>query len=173
MTINDFDFQVYRKEMKQLVEEAISKIKRENPNYLIYTASIWTDAESAASAISFDSEENSKQKVAQSNEWNKKHYDRLIKEGNVEQSQLYLPEEGRNINPADFDLRDYLELENTSFQMNWESETDGECWDVLEPELKEIGEYAFSKLKQLNLHPDFELAVNGRQDWYEFTWQIK
>ncbi|QHT71103.1 hypothetical protein GXP67_32840 [Rhodocytophaga rosea] len=158
--------------MRQLVDEAILKIKTEHPSYIIYTASIWTDAESAASAVNFDSEESSIQKVAKSNEWNKKHYERLLNEGNIDQAQLYLPEEGRNTNPADFELRDYVELDNKSFQINWESETDGECWDILEHELKEIGEYAFVKIKQLNIHADFELAVNGRQDWYEFTWRV-
>ena len=37
--------------------------------------------------------------------------------------------------------------------------------------LKEIGEYAFNNIDRLKIHPDFELSVNGSQDWYEFTWK--
>jgi len=40
----------------------------------------------------------------------------------------------------------------------------------LEPALMEVGEYAFQKMRTLNINVDFELGVNGKLDWYQFTW---
>jgi hypothetical protein len=99
-----------------------------------------------------------------------KHYDRLVKAGELEEAEMYLPSTGRNTNPADLELRDFEETENKSFAMNWEEESEGECWNELEPVLQEIGEYAFEKLQNMNIADNFELAVNGSNDWYEFVW---
>ena len=161
---------VYLNEMKSMVNDAIEKIRKEKPDFEIFTVSIWTDPSASASSINFDSKDNSDKNANESYEWNKKHYDTFIAEGDLAQAKLFEPTENRNCNPADFALSDFCEIENLSIPEDWEEETEGECWDILEPLLKEIGEYAYLKIKVLNVHSDFELSVNGRQDWYEFTW---
>src|SRR5689334_738890 len=100
----------YLEEMKNLINSAIVKMKS-NKEFKIYTASIWTDPNAAASAISFDSEENSIIKVKESDEFLKKHYDRLIAKGKFEEAESFLPEIRRNTNSADFELRDLVEIQ--------------------------------------------------------------
>ena len=165
-----FNKTVYLKEMTAMVDAAFDKFSSEQPTFEIFTASIWTDPNASTSSISFDSKDNSDKKIEQSNAWNKKYYEQYLAEGNLEQAQLFQPQEGRICNPADFILRDYIEFVNTCISINWEEKTKGKCWNILQPLLKEIGEYAFTKIKQLKAHPNFELSVNGREDWYQFTW---
>ena len=98
------DKNLYLQEMENLIITAIDKIKSKDA-FKIYTASIWTDPNAAASSISFDSEENSVDKVEKSNVWFKEKYDKFIAKGKLEEAELYLPETGRNTNPADFELR--------------------------------------------------------------------
>jgi len=157
--------------MKSLIDKAFDLITKENVSFEIFTVSIWTDPSSSASSISIDSKENSEKKVQKSNDWNKKYHDQYMTEGDMEQAKLFELTMSRNCNPADFELRDFVEIENKSIPNNWEDKTKGKCWDVLEPCLKEIGEFAFSKIAKLKIHSDFELSVNGRQDWYEFVWK--
>lgn len=150
----------YLQEMQDMVRQAITNMQHEIPNYQIYTASIWTDADAQKSAISFDSKENSDARVTRSNQWFK------------ERGREFDESEDRNCSPADFALRNYVLIDNFSFPSDWEHDSEGVCWNSLEPVLKEIGVWAFEELKKLNLHPKFELGVNGRSDWYEFTWSL-
>jgi hypothetical protein len=169
----EFDQIAYIAEMKAMVNRSIDRLTQEKPDFEIFTVSLWTDANAAASSISFDSKGNSDKKVGESNAWNEKYYKQYIKEGDFAQAKLFEPTNSRNCNPADFELRDFEEIDNESMPDNWEDETDGECWDILDPILQKIGEYAFEKLSQRKINSDFELAVNGRLDWYEFTWPKK
>ena len=162
--------ELYLEEMKSLISNAIDKLKTKD-NFKVYTVSIWTDPNAGASAISFDSEENSKLKIEKSNEWSKKHYERLIAAGDFQEAEMFKPNVGRNTNPTDFELRDLVEVSHQSFPQNWEEDTEGECWNELQPLLIEVGNLAFESLQVLNLHQEFELAVNGPEDWYEYTWK--
>ncbi len=167
-----FDKALYVKEMTQMVDKAIERIKSEMPSFKIYTTSIWTDPNAAASSINFDNKENSIKNVEKSNAWSKKYYDEYLEEGDLEQAELFKPNEStRTCNPADFELRDFEEISHNSFPENWENDTEGECWKELEPALIEIGNYAFLKMKNLNIEEGFELSINGDRDWYDKTWR--
>ncbi len=168
-----FDKEQYLTEMKLMVNQAIDKLQKEIPDFEIFTISIWTDPNAAASSIGLESKLNSDKQVKASNEWSQKYYDQYLAEGDLEQAALFKPTGTRNYNPADFELRDFVEIKNTSIENNWEENSGGNCWDELEPALKEIGAYAFSQVQTLKIHSEFELSVNGRQDWYEFVWRIK
>jgi hypothetical protein len=168
-----FDRNKYLKEMTAMVDKAVQRLSTEKHDFEIYSLSIWTDPSAKMSSINFDSKKNSDQKVAKSNEWNKKYYDKHIAQGDLEQAKLFEPIKTRNCNPADFELRDFEELSNASIPDNWEERTKGRCWDLLEPALKEVGEYTFDKIRSQKIHVDFEMSVNGRQDWYEFTWTLR
>ncbi len=146
----------YYNEMLALVDKAIDELKK--IEFDTYTVSIWTDFNACLSAFSIDSEGNSINRVAILN----KFYEEFNK-------PRYL---GRNYSPADFELRNFILITNQSFEENWEENSKGKCWEEVEPILKEIGEYAFDKIKQLPIHKDFELGVNGRSDWYEFSWKL-
>lgn len=166
-----FDKTLYLSEMMTMIDKAISRLQSEKPDFKIYTASIWTDLNAVASSIGFDSKENSLNNVKKSNEWNKKYYDQYIEEGDLDQAELFKPNEGTRIcNPANFELRDFEEATHKSFLENWENETDGKCWKDLEPALVEIGEIYFPKIKTLNVEDGFELSINSEQDWYDKTW---
>jgi hypothetical protein len=167
-----FDEEKYLVEMKSLVDRALDRIASERSEFEIYTLSIWTDANAGMSAVNFDTKTNSDAKVQVSNDWNKEYYDQYIEEGDLGSAKLFEPKDSRNCNPADFELRGFEEFENKSLPKNWEEKTEGECWDLLEPALFKVAEHALSKIKKHNIHKDFELAVNGREDWYEFTWKL-
>lgn len=161
----------YIKDMKLMVDHAIALLKTEQPDFEVYTASIWTDPNAAASSISFDSKTNSDALVEDAKAWNKSHYDKHMAAGDTEQAKLFEPTETRNTNPADFELMDFRIANHASYiPRGWEEQTEGDCWEVLSPALSEVGNYAFERLQSLRLHPQFELAVNGPEDWYEFTW---
>lgn len=166
-----FDKSLYIKEMTKMVDEAARRLQIEKPTFKIYTASIWTDPNAAASSISFDSKENSLTNVKKSTKWSKKYYVQYLAEGNLEQAELFKPiEVTRDCNPADFELRDFEETIHKSFPESWESVTEGQCWKKLEPALIEVGNFAFEKIKSLNVEYDFELSINSERDWYDKTW---
>ena len=167
-----FDKSLYLEEMRQMVDKAIIRLHSEMRSFRIYTTSIWTDPNAAASSINFDSKSNSLKSVEKSNEWRKKYYDLYLAEGDIEQAELFKPlSDTRICNPADFELRDFEEISHCSFSENWESDTDGKCWKELEPALIEIGDYTFLKIKNLNLDEGFELSINSEKDWYDKTWR--
>jgi hypothetical protein len=168
-----FNRDTYIKEMKSMVDKSIDKLLIEKPGYEIYTMSICTDPDSATSSINFDSKGNSDNKVKKLNENNKKYFAYHVAEGEFEQAKFFENSILRNCNPADFELPDYNEINNLSIPVGWEVKTKGSCWDELGPALKEIGDYTYAKIKGLTTHPDFELSVNGRLDWYELTWRAQ
>jgi hypothetical protein len=168
-----FDKKAYLGEMQEMIDRAITRLKNEQKDFKVFTISLWTDPDAAASSFNIDSKENSDKKVEKSNEWNRRYYDQFVSEGDLEQAKLFEPTAIRNCNPADFALRDFEEINHSAIPPDWEMETEGECWNDLEPALKEIGEKCFEMCKDLNLEGDFELSVNGRNDWYEFTWTKK
>jgi hypothetical protein len=170
----EFRTDEYLNEMKGMVSKAIERLKKEKSDFVVYSLNIWTDPNTAASSINFDSRTNSDGKVGEANEWSKKYYEKYIAEGDVEQARLFEPND-RNRNPAEFELSDFEEQSNSSIPDNWEEGTHGFCWDLLEPALEEVGEYALAQVmkEKLHIHPEFELSVNGRKDWYQFTWSIE
>lgn len=165
-----FDKTKYLSEMEILLESAIISLKETHKDYKIYSVNIWTDPNAAVSAINFDSKENSDEAIKSANEFNKKYFDHYMQEGETEQAEFFRETITRNCNPADFELSQFALAENESFDKDWEENSEGECWDALESALKEFALIAIKKLKALNLHSEFELSVNGRDDWYMFTW---
>ncbi len=165
-----FKQDVFFTEITTMVDKSVKELLENYPDFEIYTASIWTDPNGAISSISFDSKPNSDLIVVEANEWIKKQYDHFIAEGDVAQAKLFEPV-SRNCNPADFELADFKTITNQNMPKEWEENSEGECWEVLEPALKEAGEFAFTKMLKLKVHPHFELSVNGPNDWYETVWK--
>ena len=169
-----FDKSLYITEMTKLIDEACQRFVEEHPNVVVFTVAIWTDPGAAASAISFDTAAHSAEQMAQGEIWAKKHYDRLMAAGEIEQAKLFAPSkpDARNCSPADFKYRDYGELDNKAFPYLWNEKTEGKYWDELEPAILQVGEASLTILKQLKLHPRAELGMNGPRDWYEHTWDL-
>ncbi len=165
-----FKQDIFFKEMTAMVDKAIKELAESYPEFEIYTTSIWTDPNGAISSISFDSKENSDIIVEEANTWSKKQHEYFTAEGDIAQANLFEPV-SRNCNPADFELTDFKTITNQNMPKEWEENSDGECWEVLVPALKEAGEYAFNKIVKLHTHPAFELSVNGSNDWYEVVWK--
>lgn len=167
-----FDKSLYLTEMMRMVNKAMRRLESEYPYFKIYTISIWTDVNAAASAINIDSKANSLKLVEQRNKFNKKIYDYHLTEGNLEDAAKFKPFKGTRVfNPADFELRCFEEADHKSFPKGWEEKTNGRCWKQLEPALIEIGDYAFMLSKVLNLEKGFELSINSKKDWYDTTWR--
>ncbi|KAB1231596.1 hypothetical protein [Chryseobacterium viscerum] len=169
-----FNKENYLAEMKQMIDNALHRLKAEKPKFIIYSVSIWTDPNAASSAISFDSLKNSVREVHLSNEFDKEQYDEFIAEGDVDSAELFKPETWikRNCNPANFELKDFEEISHPNIPINWEYEKGGRCWQQLKPALTEIGNYAFKQIQKMTIEEDFELAVNGKNDWYETVWRL-
>lgn len=168
-----FDEQAYHDEMVVLLFAAIQRMNSEHEGTEIYTINIWTDPNAARSAVNIDSFANSVAKVEQQNAWSKKHYDRLIAKGEFEEARLFQPTGGRLCNPADFAFREIATIKNVSFDESWEEESAGKCWDALEPALLRLGQVARQVFSALKLHPEAELSVNSRRDWYDHSWSMR
>lgn len=89
-------------------------------------------------------------------------------QGNLEQAELFRPnDEVRETNPSEFDLSDFASIENTSFSENYAEYYSEECWETATPILLEVAQIAYKQVKEeLRVHPLFELAINGEEDWY-------
>jgi hypothetical protein len=144
-----FNKENYLIEMKSMVDKALERLRTEHPKFEIYTVSIWTDPNAAASSINFESKANSGKVVERSNKFDKEQYEELIAEGDLETAELFQRETWmiRNCNPADFELKDFEEILHPDSPINWEYEKGGRCWPRLKPALTEIGKYTFKKCK--------------------------
>lgn len=169
-----FDQQRYRDEMRTLVESAKTQFRDQHPDVIVYTISIWTDPDAAASAVNFDTRQHATEQLQASNDWGQKYHDQYMADGDVERARQFtpLPLDGRNTNPADFAYPLYAEIQHQSFPEGWEQDSDGACWDVLEPALRHVGESARVAFAELLLHPEAELGVNSRHDWYDEAWPL-
>jgi hypothetical protein len=169
-----FDAVLYQIEMSQLIGEASDRLRREHPDLVVYSVSIWTDPSAAASAVSFDTEAHSAAQVRATDEWASKHFRRLIAAGNAEEAQLFAPRPGaRNANPADFYLREFATIEHRAFEPGWDTESGGRCWDELEPALIAVRDRALRHFAGLPLHPRAELAVNSSREWYDHPIELR
>ena len=169
-----FDADLYQIEMSGLLQEAVLRLERQHPGLVIYSVSIWTDPNAARSAVSVDTEEHSADQVRRSEAWARKHYDRLMAEGDEAGAQRFAPKPGaRNDNPANFRLRELAMLEHRAFQPGWEMETQGGCWRELEPALLETQQRALTVFASLPCHPRAELAVNSPRDWYDHPVELR
>ena len=163
-----FDPEQYHAEMTALIAAAVARLDQEHSALEVFTASIWTDPDAATSAVSVDTAEHSAQQVAEADAWAAAHYRRLLAAGDHEQAALFAPTPGaRNVNPADFALRDLVTVEHRSFPPNWAEESQGACWDALGPALLRVRDLAVSRFRTLRLHPEAQLAVNSAVDWYD------
>ncbi len=169
-----FNKSLYISEMTKLIDEACQRFVKEHADVVVFTVAIWTDPGAAASAISFDTATHSAEQIALGDASAKKHYDRLMAAGDVEQAKLFAPSkpDARNCSPADFKYRDYGELDNKAFPFLWNEKAEGNYWDELEAAILQVGEMSLALLKQLRLHPKAELGMNGPRDWYEHTWDL-
>ena len=153
----------YVDELTLMLENSLKRMKTEKPDFIIFTVSIWTDKSANASSINFDSKNNSLRNIKESNEYDKKHYDKYVAEGDLEMAELFKQKESiRFNNPANFELSDFEEIEHSSVPPNWYSS------------LVKFGKFAFNKIKtELNIDVEnFELGINSTKDWYDKTWNI-
>jgi hypothetical protein len=136
----------------------------QHPDVAIYSVSIWTDVAARRSAISFDTFTNSEAKRDAANTIRQKLRDRFILEGDVRRLSLVPADMKRNTNPADFAFRKVSVIENMS--LNTADSLDDEEWSIVERVLEETKDIAAHECIRLNLHPDAELGISGRNTWY-------
>jgi len=163
-----FDESLYAIEMSRLLDKAAEKVRTEYPSIVIYAISIWTDPNAAKSAVSIDTEENSKTRVASQRQWNANQLQRLVALGEQETAKLFeLGDNARNCNPGDFELSQLVVIDHRSFNQGWEMTTQGACWKELAPALKRVQRRALKVFASFPSHDDSEIAVNSDRDWYD------
>ena len=169
----EFNQWLYLSEMEKLVRAAKAKLVSEHPDFTVYTVSIWTDPNSAVSAINFDTIENSRAVSEKLSLWAQTRRDQALAIGDSESAELFKSfDMPRNYNSADFILREFLTTRHQSFEHNWETNSDEKCWAELEPALYKVGTFAKMLLKDLKLHPEAELGVNSHLDWFDASWKL-
>jgi len=169
------DQDVYLAEMGKLLADAKERLLAEWPAAEVYTVSIWTDPNAAISAVSFDTLDNSTKRVRQSNEWNKKWYEKYMAEGDTETAELFPPWTGRNKNPADFLFSNIAKVEHRSFTSmdeamriaGGDTPIGGPVWRILESLLRSAQERARLLYRDLRLHHDARIAINSPEAWYD------
>jgi hypothetical protein len=164
-----FDETLYHLEMSRLLVDAAEALRQRHPRLVVYTVSIWTDPNAAASAVSFDTAQNSAEKVAQAAEWAAGHYARAVAAKDLATAEQFAPRDGpmRNVNPADFALRAVSEIDHQSFVPGWEERSAGRCWVELEPALERVRASALELYSELTLHEDAVLGSNSRSTWFD------
>src|SRR5687768_14297272 len=166
-----FDEELYQQEMGQLLRAAYGALSAEHPDVVVYSASICTEPDARLSAVSFDTRENSEAMVARMATWAREQHARLAVEfPKAAAAVLRVP--ARNTNPADFAVRDIVEVRHKAFDPHWEERSDGRCWDLLEPCLERVAAMALEIFSDLPLDRNAELGVNTRRDWYGRTWAL-
>ncbi|MBI1374639.1 MAG: hypothetical protein GC159_18125 [Phycisphaera sp.] len=160
---------LYKLEVEQLIDRAVDLLLQDHSSIHIYTVSIWTDPDAAISALSIDTEEHSKSHVESHGAYNAKQRKYWLDAGDEEMANLFNNELDRCRNPADFELRNLVKCEHQAFEPLWAERTEGQCWDVLEPALLQIADYAVERFNKLRLADDAMLGVNSRRDWFDHT----
>lgn len=157
----EFNKNLYKEEIINLIKSSIEKLKREYPNYEVLTMSITSDFSSGISAIHFDSENFSKNYLQKE----KEKYKYYLEKNDVEKAEIYKPtDEIRITNPADFELAFYIEISHNSFSLeDFEEEENYEGYAILKEVLKENYDYI---IKELKVNSNFELTYNDEEDWY-------
>jgi hypothetical protein len=168
-----FDERVYLREMALLLDQAVARMAGAFRETAVYTVSIWTDPDAGVSAVSFDTAENSAQKVAEAAEWSARYHDRYLAAGNLDMARFFAPaERARNVNPRDFAFPELATVEHRSFPKHWHEDTGGACWAQLGPALRRVQARALPRCAELRLSSGAELAINSAVDWYDHPLKI-
>ncbi|MCF2627405.1 hypothetical protein I6E36_04845 [Fusobacterium mortiferum] len=157
----NFNQNLYKEEIINLIKSSIEKLKREYPNYKVLTMSITSDFSSGISAVHFDSENFSKNYLQKE----KEKYKYYLEKNDIEKAEIYKPtDEIRITNPADFELAFYIEISHKSFSLeDFEDKENYEGYAILKEVLKENYDYI---IKELKVNSNFELTYNDEEDWY-------
>lgn len=169
-----FDTTLYEVEILRMLGQARIRLQKEYPQLAVYSISIWTDPDAAVSAVSFDTVENSRAKVAELEAYERETHAKLVAAGDLEMAAHFAPRSGvrRNSNPADFALREFVTVEHRAFEPGWEADTEGRCWKELEPALLRVRALAAEEFGHLPLHPEAQIAVNSAQDWFDYPIEL-
>ncbi len=165
--MDNFDRLAYLDEIAALLAEAKTNFSGKAPNVTVYTLNVWTDPAAATSAVSFDTRENSDAMIAFRDRQVETRRERLRASGTLEGADNWQDQDERICNPADFVYPNIAEFTHNSISPGWEEESEGQCWDVLEPVLLEVRAMAQRVFSDLSLDPEAELSVNSRLDWYD------
>lgn len=170
-----FDQALYHEEMGRLLRTARGALTAKRPPVRVYTVAIWTDPAARVSTVSVDTRANSDARVATLAAWAREQHPRLLAAGLPDAPEAVLRLPSRNVNPADFALRDLAEVRHRAFGEpltagGGAAETSAELWDALEPALERVGLAALQLLGDLPLDQGAELGVNTRGNWYGRPW---
>jgi len=158
------DEPAYISEMQALIRSAFGAMTTQHPDAEIYTISIWTDERTRKSAVSFDTFAHSQAMCRAANATWQQLRERFVSEGDDRRLSLVPSDKLRNNNPADFEFPKIAISDNAS--LNALIVCDDQAWRMLDRLLEQIKQWAARESACLNLHPDAELGVNGRNTWY-------
>ena len=159
----------YREEMLGMVRQGVDSFLQRQPGVEVFTVSIWTDVDAAASAISFDTFEQSMSRLDEQKAYARHMQQATLAEGKDRRAELWSAflKADRDTNPADFHFRNYATCRHRSLPRHWEEQSKGKCWQDLTPVLEEVAQLALPILANLRLHDKAELGVNGPKDWFQ------
>ena len=83
----EFNQNLYKEEIINLIKSSIEKLKREYPNYEVLTMSITSDFSSGISAVHFDSENFSKNYLQKEEE----KYKYYLEKNDMKRAEIYKP----------------------------------------------------------------------------------
>jgi hypothetical protein len=164
----------YIDEMRNLAERAVTSFQKAHAATEVNTISVWTDGDARRSAVAFDTFANSARFVADLKAFAEAERAKLLAQGNDRLAAHFEPflKTERNTSPADFQFRTVAVVANASFSRRWTERSGGACWEKLAPALTEVVAFTMPVFRRLQLHPQAELGVNGRRDWYDRSWPL-
>lgn len=162
----------YKLELLKIVDEAIDRLKG-TADFELYSLSIWTDVGAGASSVSADSFANSERVQEDDRRWMENLKARMLAKGETRFFQEGSSDKApsRNTEPAAFLLPNIASVDHTLWVMD--SEEDLELRKQVDRVLALARDYAVSRCKsELLCHPDAEVAISSREDWYDFPVRI-
>jgi hypothetical protein len=167
-----FNEPLYHEEMERLLRAARGALVAEQPPVRVYTIAIWTDPAARRSSVSVDTRAHSDARVAALAAWARDQHPRLLAAGLPAAAEAALRVPPRNVNPADFALRDLVEVRHRAFGAPVAEVSFEDVWAALESALERVGLAALELFADLPLERGAEVAVNTRRDWYGRTWVL-
>lgn len=161
------DTLTYQRELADLLNKAID-LAEKLEEFELYSLNVWTDVQAGASAISLDTYEHSQRAVAELKDYFSKQAAEAREQGDMEMASLMERPILRNDNPADFKFREFVEFEHPDWQAT------SRDWDDIEQVLRVMRDQAvITCRRQLPYHPDAEVSIGTRRDWYDLPVKIR
>lgn len=170
--IDSGDWKAYETNVLGLLQQAIKQYQRQHADEKVFQISIWTDPQTQASAINFETKKHAEEHIAKWAQIFRGEYD-------DEKTAARLESEGYNDNPANFKYRQFLERKHPEIAaingLNYRHITHRYTADArISASLRKVVKRAREEnvLAGLPREEAVWIGVSSPRDWYDHVTKI-